>query len=190
MDACRLLRDVDEVRCQDGAGLQRQMGIGTGIADDHAVPRLSNRDGRTGRDDRPFVRDVACLPDRAGLVVNSGVARDDAKCPRHDVTVDMAGVIDGDLAAAVDADRGRRPQRGGPRPSVVALQQAFGFSPAEAKLAADIALGKTLLEIAAQSGVSKETLRSRLKSIFGKTATSRQSELALLLSRIPMGSSR
>ncbi|WP_426424309.1 helix-turn-helix transcriptional regulator [Bradyrhizobium genosp. A] len=77
-----------------------------------------------------------------------------------------------------------------PRPSVIALQQAFGFSPAEAKLAADIALGKTLLEIAAQSGVSKETLRSRLKSIFGKTATSRQSELALLLSRIPMGNSR
>ena len=72
-----------------------------------------------------------------------------------------------------------------PRPNIAVLQQAFGFSPAEAKLAADIALGKTLLEIAAQSGVSKETLRSRLKSIFGKTATSRQSELALLLSRIP-----
>ena len=77
-----------------------------------------------------------------------------------------------------------------PQPNVVAMQQAFGFSPAEAKLAADIALGKTLLEIAARSGVSKETLRSRLKSIFGKTATSRQSELALLLSRIPMGSPR
>jgi DNA-binding CsgD family transcriptional regulator len=77
-----------------------------------------------------------------------------------------------------------------PRPNVIALQQAFGFSPAEAKLAADIALGKTLPEIAAQSGVSKETLRSRLKSIFGKTATSRQSELALLVSRIPMGISR
>ena len=77
-----------------------------------------------------------------------------------------------------------------PRPNIVALQQAFGFSPAEAKLAADIALGKTLVECAAKSGVSKETLRSRLKSIFGKTATSRQSELALLLSRIPIGNSR
>ena len=73
------------------------------------------------------------------------------------------------------------------RPNIAVLQQAFGFSPAEAKLAAEIALGKTLLEIAAQSSVSKETLRSRLKAIFGKTATSRQSELALLLSRVPTG---
>lgn len=73
-----------------------------------------------------------------------------------------------------------------PRPNIAVLQQAFGFSPAEAKLATDIALGKTLVEIAAWSDVSKETLRSRLKSIFSKTATSRQSELALLLSRIPV----
>jgi DNA-binding CsgD family transcriptional regulator len=76
------------------------------------------------------------------------------------------------------------------RPNIVALQEAFGFSPAEAKLAADIALGKTLLDIAAHSGVYKETLRSRLKSIFGKTVTSRQSELALLLTRIPTGTTR
>lgn len=70
-------------------------------------------------------------------------------------------------------------------PSVLALQQAFGFTPAEAKLAADIVLGKTLLEIAAETRISKETLRSRLKSVFGKTSTSRQSELVLLLARIP-----
>jgi DNA-binding CsgD family transcriptional regulator len=70
-------------------------------------------------------------------------------------------------------------------PSTLVMQEAFGLTHSEARLARDIAIGKTLPEIATVSGVSKETLRSRLKSIFDKTGTSRQAELATLLAKFP-----
>ena len=63
------------------------------------------------------------------------------------------------------------------------LQQAFGLTPAEARLAARLAIGRTLPEIAKTERTSRETLRTRLKSIFDKTGTGRQTELALLLSK-------
>jgi DNA-binding CsgD family transcriptional regulator len=64
------------------------------------------------------------------------------------------------------------------------LIEAFGLTPAEARLAAEIAAGGTLPEIARAKGISHETLRSRLKSVFDKTGTGRQTELALLVSRM------
>src|SRR5262249_61953262 len=64
------------------------------------------------------------------------------------------------------------------------LAAAFGMAPAEARLAAQIVAGETLPEIAQREGISRETLRSRLKSIFEKTGTSRQSELVLLLAKL------
>lgn len=70
-------------------------------------------------------------------------------------------------------------------PSLVALRQSFGLTAAEARLAHDIAVGRTLPEIATATGVARETLRSRLKAIFDKTATARQAELALLLAKVP-----
>jgi DNA-binding CsgD family transcriptional regulator len=71
-------------------------------------------------------------------------------------------------------------------PAETVLEQAFGFTPAEARLAAQIAAGKTLAEISRQEGSARETLRSRLKTVFEKTGTGRQAELALLLSKIPI----
>jgi DNA-binding CsgD family transcriptional regulator len=72
----------------------------------------------------------------------------------------------------------------GSTPSQALLEQAFGLTPAEARLAAQIAAGKTLAEIAGEAGSARETLRSRLKSVFHKTGTGRQAELTLLLSKI------
>jgi DNA-binding CsgD family transcriptional regulator/PAS domain-containing protein len=69
-------------------------------------------------------------------------------------------------------------------PEETVLEQAFGLTPAEARLASQLAAGKTLAEISAQDGSARETLRSRLKSIFDKTGTGRQAELTLLLSRM------
>ena len=69
-------------------------------------------------------------------------------------------------------------------PSERLLAQAFAFTPAEARLARHIATGKTLPEIARCEKVSRETLRSRLKTIFDKTGTGRQAELALLMARV------
>jgi DNA-binding CsgD family transcriptional regulator len=64
------------------------------------------------------------------------------------------------------------------------LVEAFAFTPAEARLARQIATGKTMPEIARSQKTSRETLRSRLKTIFDKTGTGRQAELALLIARI------
>jgi DNA-binding CsgD family transcriptional regulator len=72
----------------------------------------------------------------------------------------------------------------GSSPSEAVLEQAFGLTPAEARLASQIAAGKTLADIAMEEGSARETLRSRLKSVFHKTGTGRQAELTLLLSRI------
>jgi DNA-binding CsgD family transcriptional regulator/PAS domain-containing protein len=72
----------------------------------------------------------------------------------------------------------------GSSPSQALLEQAFGLTPAEARLAAQIAAGKTLADIAVEEGSARETLRSRLKAIFHKTGTGRQAELTLLLSKI------
>jgi DNA-binding CsgD family transcriptional regulator len=71
-------------------------------------------------------------------------------------------------------------------PLKAVLQRAFGFTPAEAHLAGKIAQGRTLADIARQDGAALETLRTRLKSVFDKTGTRRQTELALLLSKITL----
>jgi hypothetical protein len=61
------------------------------------------------------------------------------------------------------------------------LARFFGFSPVEARLAAQIAAGRTLPEISKADRTPHETLRTRLKAVFQRTGTSRQVELALLL---------
>jgi DNA-binding CsgD family transcriptional regulator len=71
-------------------------------------------------------------------------------------------------------------------PTEIVLEQAFALTRAEARLASQIASGKTLANIAADDGSARETLRSRLKAIFEKTGTRRQAELTLLLSKIEL----
>ena len=69
-------------------------------------------------------------------------------------------------------------------PQAEALAQAFGLSPAEAKLAAIIATGSSPERAAQQLGIARETARNQLKAVFAKTDTHRQSELVAVLSRI------
>jgi DNA-binding CsgD family transcriptional regulator len=68
------------------------------------------------------------------------------------------------------------------RVSLDLLEGLFDLTTAEAKVANGILSGRTLGEIAASSGLSKETTRTQLKAVFAKTATKRQSELVSLLS--------
>lgn len=68
-----------------------------------------------------------------------------------------------------------------------ALQQAYGLSAMEADLAARLHDEYSLEEIAAQRGVTRETLRTQLKSLFNKTGVYRQSALAKLLATFPAG---
>ncbi len=65
------------------------------------------------------------------------------------------------------------------------LIEMFGLTPAEARLAAEIAAGKRLDHLAQEHGVRMPTLRTQIRAIYGKTGTSRQAELAHLVSNLP-----
>ena len=62
-------------------------------------------------------------------------------------------------------------------PTLEALGQIYGLTPAEAEVVQLLAKGLPLDEIAADRGISLNTVRSHLKHIFSKTGTSRQGEL-------------
>lgn len=70
---------------------------------------------------------------------------------------------------------------GPPRLDAGQLAAQFGLTFAESHLAVRLAEGRTIAEAAKVAGVSTATARTHLRNIFAKTATSRQSELALLL---------
>lgn len=61
------------------------------------------------------------------------------------------------------------------------LQRCYGLTPAEARLAMILLEGHSLREAADSCGVTQNTVRSQLKSVFLKTGVNRQSELIRLL---------
>lgn len=61
------------------------------------------------------------------------------------------------------------------------LEQLFALTPAEARLASQLASGAGLEEAAAALGVSRNTARSQLQAIYGKTGINRQGDLVRLL---------
>ena len=73
-----------------------------------------------------------------------------------------------------------------PQPTIVALQQMFGLSEAEADLALRMAAGATPAAVATEKGVKLSTVKSQLASLFAKTQTSRQAELIALLARVAL----
>ena len=67
------------------------------------------------------------------------------------------------------------------------MRRLYHLTAAEARVLGLLALGRSVEEIAAQSGVRESTLRSQLKSIRAKTGVSRQAELVrLALGGIPL----
>ena len=70
--------------------------------------------------------------------------------------------------------------RPGPLPGI--LINAFGLTPAEARLASLVASGASLDVVAAHLGITRDTARNQLKAVFAKTNTHRQAELVALLS--------
>lgn len=63
----------------------------------------------------------------------------------------------------------------------VLLQNLFGLTPAEVRVARGLASGETLSGLAAHHGLGRETVRSQLKSVMLKTRTHRQADLVRLL---------
>lgn len=66
-------------------------------------------------------------------------------------------------------------------PSASLLNALFDFTPAEARLAADLASGMTLAASAARHGVTVKTARTYLERIFHKTGTHQQSQVVAML---------
>jgi len=67
------------------------------------------------------------------------------------------------------------------------LQTLYGLTKAESRLAALVAGGMAGPEAARKLGLSPESVRTRLKAIFSKTETRRQSDLVSLLASLPPG---
>jgi DNA-binding CsgD family transcriptional regulator/PAS domain-containing protein len=63
------------------------------------------------------------------------------------------------------------------------LVRLFGLTPAEARLAAAVATGAPLAEVADALGIGRETARTQLRSVFAKTGTTRQAELVRIIAR-------
>jgi DNA-binding CsgD family transcriptional regulator/PAS domain-containing protein len=71
-----------------------------------------------------------------------------------------------------------------PRPPQEALRTSFALTPAEARIAVQIGAGESLVSIADELGISKETARRQLASVFQKTGVNRQAELVSLLASL------
>ena len=77
----------------------------------------------------------------------------------------------------VDLDKGSHTPR-------ELLRSAFNLTAAEARLATELGAGHDLRDAAQRRGVTYETARAQLRSVFVKTETHRQSELVALFRRL------
>lgn len=68
-------------------------------------------------------------------------------------------------------------------PPVDALRRWFGVTRAEAALMIELSHGSTPAELAEERGVTISTIRAQLRSIYAKTGTRRQAEVAALVAR-------
>jgi DNA-binding CsgD family transcriptional regulator len=66
-------------------------------------------------------------------------------------------------------------------PTADVLQGLFDLTPAEARIARGIAAATSIDALATAQGVTRETVRSQLKTVLAKTGVNRQSELVSLL---------
>jgi DNA-binding CsgD family transcriptional regulator len=77
------------------------------------------------------------------------------------------------------------PGASGPSPTL--LQEAFGLTPAEARVASELALGDGDAPTARRLGVGTNSLKTHRRRVFEKLGISRQAQLARLLARLPSG---
>jgi DNA-binding CsgD family transcriptional regulator len=81
------------------------------------------------------------------------------------------------MIVLVDTEKRREPTES-------VLRHAFGLTPAEARIAIAFAGGRDFQEIANDQSISIGTVRKYFKAVLAKTNTSRQAELAILLTRL------
>jgi len=152
---------------------------------------LGKRDGLSLRDQRlvssPRI-EMALKIAVAAIIDRAGQPRSALLCPRpsgfspYRLRLLPAG-FHGSAGVLLQIDD---PEEGPDPDWRIALREAYGLSAMEADLAARLLADHSLDEIAAQRGVTRETLRSQLKSLFYKTGVTRQSSLVRLLATFPV----
>jgi len=70
-------------------------------------------------------------------------------------------------------------------PPVTILMKALDLSRAEARLVSELCSGGTLASAAQRIGISLNTAKTELASVFSKTGTTRRSELMVLVASLP-----
>ncbi|QGP79604.1 helix-turn-helix transcriptional regulator [Sphingobium sp. CAP-1] len=139
-----------------------------------------------GRQDGPLQaalrRAIGRADDGSGHVCHATIGLTDAA--GRPCRVDIAPVPPGQFHFSVDAAciatvTQPRPV-GDPR---LLLAQAYGLTPTEASVALDLAQGMTASEIAAQRGVSSETVRVQVRAVLRKTDVPKATALAAIIGR-------
>jgi DNA-binding CsgD family transcriptional regulator len=82
------------------------------------------------------------------------------------------------MALITDPERPRLPK-------INLLMQLYGLTPKEAALAGKLAEGESVEQAGEEMGMKYQTARTHLRHIFSKTGTSRQTELLVLVARLP-----
>lgn len=207
-NAERLARAIDEraLDWQLPRGILDSMSVGALIADPTGQVRFANaaaeeilaeNDGLSRRDNRiqgarsfetntllAAVRDVAAnnrAEKRDGAML---IARPSGKRPYAVVVMPLAAPAGGEAKApralVFVSDLAHRNNELAPR-----LSQLFGLSKAEARVAAGIAEGRRLTEIAQEFDVRMPTVRTQLRAVLKKVGASRQADLVRIVLALP-----
>ena len=105
-------------------------------------------------------------------------ANGDLVATARPIDVPAVGAGSGALALLLS-----RPGQDGP-PSPQVLRDLFGLTPAEARLAAVLAGGETLVNAARLIGIAHNTAKVQLRSVFAKTGVHRQAQLVSLIAHL------
>jgi DNA-binding CsgD family transcriptional regulator len=208
-NAERLARSIDE-RALDWELPQRildNMSVGALVADQTGQVRFANaaaeeilaeNDGLSRRDNRiqaarsfetnsmlAALRDVAVAgrtDKREGGALL--IARPSGKLPYAVVVLPLPTTVGGEAkgtrALVFMSDLAHRNNELAPR-----LSQLFGLSKAEARVAAGIAEGRRLTEIAQEFDVRMPTVRTQLRAVLKKVGASRQADLVRIVLALP-----
>ena len=138
------------------------------------------RNGRIGlRQDRADERFVALLPTVTALQqVRIGVPATTGGSGPVVVRLERLGrSCERRLVSVIDLSHRASP-------AVGLLQDLFGLTHSEAKVAQAVGEARLLQVFAVAEGLSLETVRSQLRAVFAKTGVRRQVELAVLVARL------
>lgn len=140
-----------------------------------ASDRLAFVDPRTGErlqktlETLGTVRGVSCFASRPSASTVSVVHLVPMRSGLPDVSRDTVALLTLTPVSTRDA------------PDAGLIRALFELSAGEARVAASITHGRTIAQIAAGAGVSRETVRTQLKAVMAKTGTTRQAEVVALL---------